>query len=125
MRSLEECSGPWVGHWIQADLRGSMRMRLHFAGGAINGSGMDGDGPFRLSGRYDPEDAFAFIDKAYAMLNVQYRGQWDGQMISGHSVITAPGFYDTGEFEIWPESDTDSLRFEQTAQLANSGNSGG
>lgn len=102
-----------------------MRMRLHFSGGAITGSGMDGDGPFRLAGHYDQQDSFAMIDKSYSALQVKYRGQWDGQMIAGVSVITAPGFYDTGEFEIWPESDTDWLRIEEESQLLKSGNSEG
>ncbi len=112
MRELRECSGPWAGQWIQGDVRGTMRMRLTFTENVISGHGADGDGPFSLRGQYVPEDAFVIIDKSYSELHVRYRGEWDGQMISGVSTITGDGFYDTGEFEIWPESDEEELRME-------------
>lgn len=110
MRELTDCSGPWAGQWIQGDVRGTMRMHLVFDGANISGYGADGDGPFSLRGQYVSEDRFVVIDKSYGRLNVCYRGEWDGQMIAGVSTITAEGFFDTGEFEIWPESDEESLR---------------
>jgi hypothetical protein len=39
-------------------------------------------------------------------------------MIAGVSTITAPGFFDTGEFEIWPEDDEDALRIGQIEAAA-------
>jgi hypothetical protein len=95
-------------------------MRLFFSGDEISGHGADGDGPFTLRGRYVQEDRFVTIDKAYDYLRVVYRGEWDGQMIAGVSTITAEGFFDTGEFEIWPESDEEELRISnaEAASLA-------
>lgn len=92
-------------------------MRLLFSDEVISGSGVDGDGPFGLRGRYDRETEFVLIEKTYSRLLVQYRGEWDGQIISGISTITAPGFFDTGSFEIWPESDEENLRIAQELQL--------
>ena len=118
MRELTDCSGPWAGQWIQGDVRGSMRMRLNFVGDRIVGSGADGDGPFSLGGRYVSEDRFVILDKTYNDIVVHYRGEWDGQMVAGLSTITGPSFFDTGEFEIWPESDEEELRIGRTESLA-------
>lgn len=120
MRELRECSGPWAGQWIQGDVRGTMRMRLAFDGDGITGYGADGDGPFSLRGHYVQEESFVILDKSYSELNVRYRGEWDGQMISGVSTITGEGFFDTGEFEIWPESDEEALRMSR-AETASRG----
>ena len=93
-----------------------MRFRLSFEGRRISGAGVDGDGPFDFSGEYEPEDRFVTLHKRYRNLNVCYRGEWDGAMVSGRSVITAEGFYDTGEFEMWPESDEEDLRVAFAAE---------
>lgn len=101
MRALCELSGPWVGFWIQGSIRGSMGLALKFSKGKISGRGSDLVGKFHLIGTYTTEGR-VFMAKTYVWHGVIYNGAWDGQMICGAWRI--PG-EDSGEFEIWPESD--------------------
>lgn len=101
MRDLSQLSGPWVGFWVQRGIRGSMGLALTFESGQIHGSGSDLVGAFRLSGAYR-DDGSVSIVKTYAWHLVDYKGRWDGQMISGSWKIKYEG---TGPFEIWPEAD--------------------
>ena len=93
-------------------------MRLHFAGGRIDGSGMDETGRFTMTGSYDEANRVR-IAKRYATHLVRYQGSWDGAMISGKWTILQGLFLDGGPFEMWPESDEEDLRIrlEETDAL--------
>lgn len=110
MRALEECSGPWLGAWIQFGLRGHMRLRLTFSGGRLMGGGADRIGPFDVIGTYDADDTVAFI-KSYPTHRIRYRGKWDGSMIFGTWQIIGGAWASEGPFEIWPENE--SIQIEE------------
>lgn len=105
VRSLSELSGPWVGFWIQQPIRGWMKMELGFSSGRIVGGGTDQIGPFTIQGEFNEAGPVKFR-KRYASHLVYYNGKWDGQMIYGTWKIT---WYDSGEFEIWPEAEFEAL----------------
>ena len=106
MSDLYEKSGPWRGRWTQLKLRaaGTMRLHLTFEGPDIRGGGSDSSGPFTMDGSFDADTNEVAITKSYSFLTVLYRGRWDGVMIAGTSSIVGNQFFDTGEFEMWPES---------------------
>ncbi|AIE84069.1 hypothetical protein [Fimbriimonas ginsengisoli] len=86
-----------------------MSMRLTFDGCRIAGGGSDNDGPFTLSGTYDPGTETVQLMKAYRILLVSYEGSWNGRFITGVSVIGHPFPFDLGTFEMWPEAEETSL----------------
>lgn len=106
MKDLRLLSGPWHGWWVQEPVRGEMRIRLFFLGNSVEGEGGDRDGGFRITGRFDDEGNVR-LRKQYQGLNVFYIGQWNGESIAGVSQIIGPGFFDTGQFEIWPDIERD------------------
>jgi len=117
MRDIRECSGPWRGLWTQDDIRGAMAMRLRFDDCSITGEGSDNDGPFSLAGSYDPATETVQILKSYRTLAVQYEGSWNGQFVTGVSIIGYPFPLDLGIFEMWPESEEKAME-ELMAELA-------
>jgi hypothetical protein len=86
-----------------------MAMRMTFDDCCIVGAGSDQDGPFTLSGVYDPGTETVQILKAYPTLLVCYEGSWNGRFINGVSVIGHPIPVDLGTFEMWPESEETTL----------------
>jgi hypothetical protein len=87
-------------------MRGRMACRLLFNGNEIIGGGADTGGNFTMDGSYDPATEAVAITKTYLKLTVIYKGKWDGTMIYGNSQIFGRGgFYDEGEFELWPEEE--------------------
>jgi hypothetical protein len=106
LRSLSELSGPWVGFWIQQPVRGWMKIDLSFAKGRIAGGGSDQIGTFRIAGRYHEDGTVEFTKRYRPWHKVIYTGRWDGQMIFGTWLIRR---FDSGEFEIWPEAEFESL----------------
>ena len=103
MRSLEDCSGPWVGFWIQDGKRGNMRLSLTFLSGRILGGGNDDNGPFAIAGTYG-SDGGVEATKMYGHYGFRYYGHWDGAMIFGYSEQI--GFPSNGsQFEMWPEGE--------------------
>lgn len=114
MRDLNSCSGPWVGQWIQGDVRGTMRMLLVIHGGSVLGSGADFDGGFSIVGDYELTQQRVVLVKRYADLQVTYLGVWDGDMISGSSTINGEDFLDSGSFEMWPENDDLAMKFNES-----------
>ena len=95
-----------------------MSCRLVFVGDEIEGGGADRDGSFTMDGSYNPITQEVALTKRYPELFVIYRGKWDGTMIAGESQIYGGGFYDEGEFELWPEGEEvamESLEVEQGA----------
>ena len=107
---LRDKSGNWKGQWLQPPFKGTMSCVLHFAQGEISGGGTDTSGVFKMDGSYDQFSNEVAITKSYSSLFVIYRGKWDGALISGHSKIYGPhGFFDEGNFELWPQNDEMSL----------------
>lgn len=101
MRTLEDCSGNWVGIWTQFGIRGHMRLQLSFSGGSAEGHGSDDTGGFVVVGSY--ERSFTVeLAKAYSTHVFCYEGQWDGAMISGASYQLGDNS-NWGTFEMWPE----------------------
>ena len=117
MKTLAIQSGPWAGFWIQNGSRGAMRLNLHFSAISVAGAGWDRSGPFTLQGTFSTEGVVKFT-KRYPTHSVYYRGIWNGAMITGMWAIHHEGDIDTGEFEIWPESDELALtELNDTSQL--------
>lgn len=114
MRALDECSGPWVGWWIQWGKRGHMRLSLDFADGRIRGSGTDDSGDYGVIGEYSGESVR--LAKAYATHVVLYDGRWNGASIAGRGEIPFDVVVNTSEFEMWPESE--SVTIEQILAIA-------
>jgi hypothetical protein len=79
-----------------------MGLALTFSDGKVHGTGTDVIGPFWLSGSFDDQGS-VHMTKSYSWHVVDYKGKWDGQMISGSWKIKYEG---SGAFEIWPESDS-------------------
>ncbi|MDX2064523.1 MAG: hypothetical protein SFX74_02150 [Fimbriimonadaceae bacterium] len=120
MRSLQSCSGSWLGWSIQDAVRISESMRITFAPGEFAGEGTDKDGDFVLQGTFDA-DGNVTIDRRYTRTRSQnpettvwvypYIGRWDGTFISGfwHYPL---GEAEGGPFEMWPANE------EQIAELS-------
>ncbi len=128
-RRLESCSGPWGGFWLQFGHRGVMRVHLTFEGGAIGGQGQDSSGDFTMDGVYTA-DGQVSLRKAYSAVSVVlrdaapllvYEGRWDGRLIFG-TWHQHDDSWNTGEFELWPESEEDlaerSLALQEDALVA-------
>lgn len=115
MRTLEACSGPWIGWWIQQGFRGHQRLQLSFSNGRIVGDGGDDSGKFNISGEYEADEVN--LQKHYPLWSVNYLGRWDGTILSGHWTISSPDFFDAGTFEIWPEEpEKHAIESEEFAQ---------
>ena len=131
MNDLQTLSGPWSGFWIQAQMRGYMKLRLQFIGNQILGGGSDCAGWFEISGKLQPETGQVHFAKRYPGYIVEYAGRWDGQLISGLWTMRHPVTHpyphfveEKGEFEMWPESDDeesigDILQENREAALTN------
>lgn len=97
-------SGPWSGFWTQPNTSRFHRMQLelNFRAGQITGSGSDEVGPFTIRGGYQLEDRDCWWNKAYRSHTVYYRGQQQGECISGEwSIPGQPSFW-RGKFRVWP-----------------------
>jgi hypothetical protein len=105
-------SGPWTGFFLQklAPGRHLMEMHLHFANGAITGSGRDWVGQFVIEGFYELKDGTCHWHKQYVGKHgVLYTGFNEGKGIWGTWVIpTEPPPNCTGGFQIWPEGMSDA-----------------
>lgn len=122
MRDLADTSGPWQGWWIQGSKRGTQRLRLVFSCGRILGEGADQSGEFDVTGEFDQTDVQ--ITKKYSFWDVRYDGQWDGAMIAGRWTIReGSSYFETGVFEIWPESGEDAAvgALEELVRASESG----
>ncbi len=109
MRDIRSCSGPWNGIWQQGPVRGMMNFELRFDDVKCSGGGTDRDGSFSIAGIYDPRTEALTLLKSYGELLVRYSGTWNGSFVAGDSQIFSLGFMDSGQFEIWPESESQSL----------------
>lgn len=111
MRELKDCSGPWVGFWIQGSRRGSMRLILRFGDETIEGEGDDFIGDFTVSGEYSVVTNGVGFTKTYRTHLVLYNGTWDGAMISGEWEFSRRMRFvvSRGGFEIWPEREEESI----------------
>ena len=99
-------SGPWTGFYVYASRIGGrhrMNMVLTFAAsGALEGSGSDGIGRFKIQGRFDPKAKEATWTKQYVGGHaVSYRGYRDA-MKKAVWGIWEIGKAATGGFKIWP-----------------------
>jgi hypothetical protein len=122
MRDLNELSGAWSGWSIQFGLRITESMQLTITGGRIRGTGNDKDGEFEIDGAYVERKQEVLITRTYTWtteptqagvgIPYEYVGKWDGHFISG---LWHPRRYpdsDGGPFEMWPGSDSESLKIE-------------
>ena len=107
MRDLDECSGPWIGWWIQWGRRGHMRLTLNFSNGRIRGSGTDDSGAYEVIGEYGGESVK--MAKAYGTHVVLYDGRWNGASIAGRGEVPFDVIVNTSEFEMWPEHESVSI----------------
>ncbi|RYG26914.1 hypothetical protein EON82_01480 [bacterium] len=111
MRELKDCSGPWVGFWIQGSQRGSMRLTLRFWDETVEGEGDDFIGDFTIRGEYSAVMNEVSFTKTYPTHLVLYKGSWDGAMISGEWEFSRRMRFvvPRGGFEIWPEREEESI----------------
>jgi hypothetical protein len=110
MRDLAECSGPWSGFWLLGWTRGHMKLNLRFTGTDIVGEGTDVGGPFQVNGIFSRETNKVMFTKAYQWQNIDYCGTWDGHMIYGTWSLHDQEYSESGEFEIWPDTEEESVR---------------
>lgn len=94
-------SGPWRGYYLYRNGpdRHRMDLRLRFAGGRIDGHGIDDIAPFEIHGSYDADTLDVTFIKVYPTHTVDYRGWRDTRGIWGTWSI---GPHATGGFLIWP-----------------------
>lgn len=123
MKDFNALSGPWTGMSIQDGLRITEAIYLSIREGTIAGHGTDSDGRFELVGRYDAATRSVFLTRRYtwttepsqagAGIPYDYRGQWDGAIVSGRWSPKSNPWYG-GPFEMWPnrEEDRRELRIE-------------
>lgn len=74
-------SGSWRGFW-QQPLYGRQLMRdlvLTFAGGKVQGSGIDLIGLFTFQGEYDDQGNVTLIKRYIGRHSVLYQGRFDGE----------------------------------------------
>jgi hypothetical protein len=74
-------SGRWRGYWEQ---HGYGRQPMHdlvlrFAGGVIDGEGVDVVGRFTFEGVYDPDGSVTLVKHYLGQHDVLYRGTYDGE----------------------------------------------
>lgn len=100
MRTLNSCSGPWAGFWIQDGFRGCQKLELGFGVATVSGCGDDPAGHFIVSGSYAGESVD--LVKRYLNYRVHYSGTWDGKVLYGTWRMRLEDFRDSGTFEIWP-----------------------
>ncbi|MFQ3587092.1 MAG: hypothetical protein SNJ74_00340 [Fimbriimonadaceae bacterium] len=116
MKDLMSLSGPWTGLSIQHKRRLTERMQLRLGDNRIHGTGSDVDGDFVVDGTYDPATESVHIVRRYTRVTwpvygatfalYDYRGTWDGQMISGNW-RQRDEYTNGGPFEMWPDREQD------------------
>lgn len=74
-------SGAWRGFWEQPGYGRQLmhELALRFAGGQIEGEGLDIVGPFHFRGRYDDSGNIALVKQYLDRHQVEYRGVYDGE----------------------------------------------
>lgn len=110
-------SGPWRGFYLHPamdDERHVMELVLHFADGAVSGSGDDDVGPFVIRGRYDDSSGEVHWTKTYlGRHDVFYRGYGQTGFIWGTWEL--PGGT-TGGFKIWPKAAGEAATVEAVVE---------
>jgi hypothetical protein len=95
-------SGAWKGFWDQASW-GRQEMSglvLRFAGGAVEGEGLDVIGPFTFRGRYDGQGHVSLVKQYVGRHQVHYEGRYDGEgTVFGRWSIVGAG---EGKFALSP-----------------------
>jgi hypothetical protein len=118
-------SGPWVGFFLDARVKGKhqMELRLTFKSGSITGEGRDWVGQFILRGRYAVGDGTCYWTKRYVgRHDVFYKGFNEGKGIWGTWELdpaVSAGMLIRGGFHIWPEGmgDPTQPHLEEEADL--------
>lgn len=116
MREFGSLSGPWEGWSIQDGLRIGERLILRIRGGHVEGTGIDKDGEFEVSGAFLERRQLVTLTRRYTWttepsqegvgIPYEYEGTWDGAMVSGQWHPRWNPAYG-GPFEMWPATDED------------------
>jgi len=106
-------SGDWEGFYVyntDGAKKHNMKLNLHFQKQAMKGSGTDDVGAFTIQGSYNTDSLTCQFQKIYSQYKVDYSGEIDENGIWGTWKLRGK----QGGFHIWPKSDSNVEKEEQT-----------